>query len=378
MRNSLKKELALLCGVGSLLMLRRKAPVASVLAAAGAGLYVASLLNRKKIRGQSVLITGGSRGLGLALASEFLQLGARVSILARQADELDRARKLLLAQFPQAQLHLVSADVTDSASLKEAIARVVQQWQGLDIIVNNAGAISVGPFETMNRQDYAAQMDLHFFSVLESTLAILPIFQNQGHGHIVNICSLGGKVAVPHMLPYDTSKFALAGFSQGLNAELAHAGIQVTTVYPTVMRTGSPIQAVFKGDHEKEFAWFVGADVFPGISLSPVKVARDIIAAIQDGKSELIPSFAGKARIAAGALFPELFASSMSFLAGLLPKGLSTKRQTGAQSRRLFEQTPAFDYLKKREHQAEILYNQNSSSNPEFNMGIWNEGDSRA
>jgi hypothetical protein len=173
------------------------------------------------------------------------------------------------------------------------------------------------------------------------------------------------------MLPYDTSKFALAGFSQGLNAELAQENIQVTTVYPTVMRTGSPIQAVFKGDHEKEFAWFVATDVFPGLSRSPAKVAREVIAAIQDGTAEVIPSFAGKVRIAVGALLPELAASSMSFIARLLPKGLSTRRQTGAQSREILERNPWFQPLKKREHEAEILYNQHPSQDPDFNMGIY-------
>jgi short-subunit dehydrogenase len=373
MRNGLKKELALLCGVGSLVMARRKSPVATALAATGLGLYVSSLLKRKEIRGRSVLITGGSRGLGMALAQELLRQGARVSILARKGEELDRARTLLLSQFPQADLHLVAADVTDQTSLRTAIFDVVERWQGLDILINNAGAITVGPFATMNRADFEAQMELHFFAIVESTFAILPVFRQQGHGHIVNICSLGGKVAVPHMLPYDSSKFALAGFSQGLAAELAAENIQVTTVYPAVMRTGSPIQAVFKGQHEKEFAWFAAADVFPGLSMSPTKAAQKIIAAIQDEKAELIPFLPGKIRVAAAAFLPEIVANGMKLIASLMPsaQGGSDVRRTGAQIRRFFDQSKWLRPLKDRERQAEIMYNQNPSENAEFNMGIW-------
>ena len=372
MRNGLKKELALMCGVGSLMMLRRKSPVAAVLAATAAGLYASSVLMRKEIRGRSVLITGGSRGLGMALAQELLRQGARVSILARQGDELDRARTMLLSQFPQAELHLVAADVTDRTSLQAAITSAVERWQGLDILVNNAGAITVGPFATMTREDFEAQMELHFFAILESTFAILPIFRRQRRGHIVNICSLGGKVAVPHMLPYDSSKFALAGFSQGLAAELAAENIQVTTVYPAVMRTGSPIQAVFKGQHEKEFAWFAAADVFPGISLSPVKAAQKIIAAIQDEKSELIPFLPGKIRVAAAAFFPELVANGMRFIASLLPsaEGASDARKTGAQIRQIFDESKWLQPLQGRERLAEKAFNQKPGSDAEFNMGL--------
>ncbi len=371
MKNSLKKELAILTGLGGYWLWRRKSPWAAALAIASSGLLASSLSRGKSLRGKSVLITGGSRGLGFALAQEFLRAGSHVTIIARQAEELHRARELLLKRFPDGYLQIIAADVTDKPSLDEAILTAVKQWNGLDILINNAGAITVGPFETMEREDFEAQLELHFFSVLESTLAALPVFKHQGFGHIVNICSLGGKVAVPHMLPYDTSKFALAGFSQGLNAELASENIQVTTVYPTVMRTGSPIQAVFKGHHEKEYAWFASADNFPGLSMSPNEVARQILEAVQMGKSELIPTISGKARIAMGALFPELTALTMQWIAGLLPKGKSHIRKTGAQSRRLFDYTFRFRPLSMREHAAEEKYNQEPSTNPTFNMGIW-------
>jgi short-subunit dehydrogenase len=370
-RNSLKKELAILGGIGSLLLWRRKTPMAAALAFASVGLLSSSMSKGKTLRGKSVLITGGSRGLGFALAQEFLRIGARVTIIARQAEELHRAQALLIKQFPDAQLQLLATDVTDKPSLDEAILSAVGQWQGLDILINNAGAITVGPFETMEREDFESQLELHFFSVLESTLAVLPVFRHQGHGHIVNICSLGGKVAVPHMLPYDTSKFALAGFSQGLNAELAVDNIQVTTVYPTVMSTGSPIQAVFKGNHEKEYAWFASADNFPGLSLSPVQAAVQIIDAIRTGKSELVPSIAGKARIAMGALFPELTAMTMRWIARMLPTGKSHIRKTGAQSRRIFDYSFWSRPLRNREKAAEALYNQEPSTNPAFNLGLW-------
>ncbi len=371
MNAGLKKELALLCGIGALATMRRKTPLSMLMGAVGGGLYLASLSKHSSVRGKSVLITGGSRGLGFALAQELLSKGARVTILARQHEELHRAHSLLRSEFPNGELQLLAADVTDASSLNKALQEAIENWNGLDIIINNAGAISVGPFASMERADFEAQMNLHLFAVIDATLAILPQFRKQGRGHIVNICSLGGRVAVPHMLPYDTSKFALAGFSQGLTSELKSENILVTTVYPTVMRTGSPIQAVFKGDHEKEFAWFASIDNMPGISLEASSAAQQIVESIENEDTELVPSVIAKARLTLGTLFPEIINAAMAFVTSLLPKGESFVRQTGAQSRRTFDRSLWSRGLSHREQESEKKFNQAPSQNPEYNMGIW-------
>ena len=113
--------------------------------------------------------------------------------------------------------------------------------------MNNAGIILVGPLESQSLASYRQAMDVNFFGALHTTLAVLPQMLARGEGAIVNIASIGGKVAFPYLLPYVASKFAMTGWSQGLRAELAGKGIRVTTVSPGIMRTGSHIQARFSG-----------------------------------------------------------------------------------------------------------------------------------
>jgi NAD(P)-dependent dehydrogenase (short-subunit alcohol dehydrogenase family) len=317
-----------------------------------------------------VLITGGSRGLGLALALEFAREKAKVAILARSAKELDRASAQIQKAVPGADLLVYSCDVTDADALGRTIEEAAQAQGGLDVLVNNAGAITIGPFDSMEREDFKAQMDLHFFAVLNACKLALPHLRRRGGARIVNICSMGGKMAVPHMLPYDSSKFALAGFSQGLRAELAGEGISVTTIYPAVMRTGSPIQAVFKGDHEKEFAWFASTDVMPGLSLAADKAARAIVGAARARATELVPSIPAKAGDVFAAIFPEIFSALMALVAGRLPKGESNSHRTGADSRRLFDRSVFFWPLRLRARKAESAWNQKPGHDGRRNMGL--------
>ncbi|MBC7396799.1 MAG: SDR family oxidoreductase, partial [Bdellovibrionales bacterium] len=245
MNKGLRNEVITLLGIGAVAALALRKPRAmGVMGLGAAVLAVTAAQKDVSFRQKNVVITGGSRGLGLALAQELVKEGARVALIARDAQELERARHNLLFHRPNAKILTVTGDVTKKEDMAKAISEVVSQWGGIDLLINNAGAILVGPFDSLTRQDFQAQLELHLFAVMQSVQLVLPHFRKQKAGRIINICSMGGKVAVPHMLPYDTSKFALAGFSQGLAAELRQEGITVTTVYPTLMNTGSPIQAV--------------------------------------------------------------------------------------------------------------------------------------
>src|SRR5262249_29078614 len=143
--------------------------------------------------------------------------------------------------------------------------------------VNNAGIIQVGPMETMTLADYQEAMRVHYWGPLYTALAVLPQMKQRRAGRIVNITSIGGKVAVPHLLPYVGSKFALVGLSEGLRAELMKDGILVTTVVPGLMRTGSPRNAFFKGQNEAEYAWFKIGDSIPVLTTSAERAARRIV-----------------------------------------------------------------------------------------------------
>lgn len=370
MRKSLKKELSLVCGIGAFVCgLVRLRKSAALLSGLSAGLLFAPT-EVFEWEGKSALITGGSRGLGLAIARAMINKGVKVTLVARKPEELENAREMLLGEFPEAQICTVICDVTKKEDLQKAIDDALEAFGMVDVVVNNAGAITVGPFESMTVSDFEAQMKLHLYAVVQSTQLVLPHFRERGGGRIINICSLGGRVAVPHMSAYDASKFALAGFSQGVASELARQNIIVTTVYPTLMKTGSAIQAVFKGDHEKEFAWFESVDNLPGISMSAATVAKKILNASANGDSELIPSIFGRARILGSALLPELMNATMVFLANRLPKGQSGVRQTGHQSRSLFDRLLLTRPLKSVARKAEKENNQMASTDAEFNLGV--------
>lgn len=370
MKKQVKKELLWLCGLGALALYATKNKKAAALALAAGGLFSLQKTESDSFVGHSVLITGGSRGLGLALAKQLVQEGAFVTLLARDRDELEKARSIL-EKIEAGHAYIIVCDVTDSKKLSAAINQAAKKFGGLDMLINNAGAITVGPWESMEQADFEAQMRLHVYAPINAIRSALPYLRESGSGkRIVNICSMGGRVAVPHMLPYDTSKFALSGFSQGVAAELAGEGISVSTIYPSLMRTGSAIQAVFKGDHEREFAWFQAGDVLPGVTLSAQTAAAKIIQAARERRWELMPTGLGKLRMVAASFFPEIVGRTMAIAASFLPKGQSKEYKTGAQSRTLFDQSLLTAPLVQRAHDAEEENNQEPKTDPRFNMSL--------
>src|SRR5262245_53489047 len=233
------------------------------------------------LRGITVLITGGSRGLGFLLAREFARAGAHVAICARDEDTLTRAQDELGAQGILALA--IPCDVTDRKQVETLVQAVRSRFRRIDVVVNNAGMIAVGPLEVMTLEDFEAAMRLHFWAPLYTTLAMLPELRQRGEGRIVNIASIGGKINVPHLLPYSASKFALVGLSEGLRAELAREGIQVSTICPGLMRTGSPRHALFKGRHRAEYAWFSISDSLPFTSITAEQAAAEIVDTLRGG-----------------------------------------------------------------------------------------------
>ena len=284
------------------------------------------------VRGKTVLITGGSRGLGFVLASVFARAGAQVAICARDRATLQRARTKLTAQGIQ--VLAIPGDVT-SREERGAIVKAVHTHYGpIDVLINNAGTIAVGPMEVMTQADYEEAMNLHFWAPLHMTLAALPDMRQRGGGRIVNIASIGGKISVPHLLPYSASKFALVGLSEGLRSELAKDGICVTTVSPGLMRTGSPRNAAVKGQFRKEYAWFSISDSLPGLSISAERAAYQILAATQRGDANLTLSLPAKLAVQFHTLFPELTARMLASANRLLPGAGSkdTERHLGRHS----------------------------------------------
>jgi NAD(P)-dependent dehydrogenase (short-subunit alcohol dehydrogenase family) len=284
------------------------------------------------LRGKTVLITGGSRGLGLALARELAARGARLAICGRDQESLARARTSLARAG--AEVVALPCDVTDRNSVQQLVDEVQRKLGPVDILINNAGVIEVGPAETMSPADYEQALATNFWGMLYPTLAVLPEMRRRRSGRIVNITSIGGKLGIPHLLPYSASKFAAVGFSQGLRAEVAGQGIKVVTVVPGLMRTGSPRNAIFRGQHRAEYAWFSISDSLPGLSISAERAAKRIVEACRRGDAEVLFPIVTRVAAVANALAPGLTADMLGLVDRLLPGpgDHGRRRRTGAES----------------------------------------------
>lgn len=301
----------------------------SAAAGAVAGAAVWRARTRIDLHGQVVLITGGSRGLGLAMAREFAARGCNLILCARNAAELDRASRDLAGGIGK--VMTLPCDVTNEGHVREVLAQALREFHRIDILVNNAGTISVGPIHTMTVADFEQAMDVMFWGMVYPTLALLPHFRERGRGRIVNITSIGGKVSVPHLVPYSCAKFAAVAFSEGLGAELSGTGVKVVTIAPGLMRTGSFVNAFFKGAEQGEAAWFSASASLPGVSMSAARAARQIVAATEQGRSERILSMPANLMARFHGLLPEMAVPLLGLVNRLLPHG-SQATELGRQS----------------------------------------------
>ena len=289
-------------------------------------------LREYDLKDKTVLITGGSRGLGLVMAREFARHGARLALCARDVEELEHAR-LDLERFG-AEVMVVRCDVRNKQEVNDMVAAVNARFGNVDVLVNNAGVIQVGPLEVMTQEDFEQAMQAHFWAPLNTIMAVLPSMRQRKAGRIVNITSIGGKVAVPHLVPYSASKFALVGLSKGLRAELMKDGISVTTICPGLMRTGSPRNAEFKGQHRFEYAWFSISDALPLLTVSAENAARQIVRACKRGQAELVISIPAKIAVLFESLFPEAMYQILGLVNQVLPApgGIGTQTAKGKES----------------------------------------------
>ena len=295
-----------------------------VAAGLGAAALAATLwANRRgsyELSGRVVLVTGGSRGLGLVLARQAVTEGARVAICARDAAELERARQDLLAcGGTESTVLALARDLTDANKVRTMVSEVERRLGPVDVLINNAGIITAGPLDNLELRDFEDSMDTHFWAPLHAMQAVLPSMRRRGEGRIVNVSSLGGKVAIPHMAPYSASKFALVGLSEGFRAELRQEGIRVTTVCPGLLRTGSAGHAEVKGQHKKEFAWFSIADALPGFSINVEQAARQIWNATRRGDGEIILSIPAKLLATFHGILPGVTTDLLSWMNRALP-----------------------------------------------------------
>ena len=191
---------------------------------------------------KTVLITGASRGIGLETALYFYERGWNVVATMRRPQE----RKTLLHEkgLPD----LVNLDVTDNSSIQNAVQYALDKYGRLDVLVNNAGYALYGPFESLPAEKVERQFDTNLFGLMAVTRAVLPVFRRQGGGTIVNVASMAGRVSFPLYSAYNSSKFAVEGFTESVQYELRPLNIHVKLVEPGVIRTDFYSSSMDQGD----------------------------------------------------------------------------------------------------------------------------------
>jgi NAD(P)-dependent dehydrogenase (short-subunit alcohol dehydrogenase family) len=320
-------------------MSARKIWTPALLAGLGAGLAAALVAQRRRrmdFRGKVVVITGGSRGLGLVLARRLGAEGARLFLLARDPQTLETARRDLAGRgYP---VTAIPCDIGQRDQVEAAIRQVVAEAGRLDVLINTAGLVQVGPLEHMRVEDFEDAMRVHFWGPLYASLVAWPVMRRQGGGRIVNVSSIGGQVAVPHLAPYIASKHALEGLSDALRAEMARDGILVSTICPGLMRTGSPVNGAFKGQAAKEYAWFSILDALPLFSMDADRAARQIVQAARYGLPKRTLTLQARLLALFNTVFPNLMAVLTAWANRLLPAPIGP---TGDQPRRGYESIPA-------------------------------------
>ena len=295
----------------------------AIAGAFGAALGVREAVLRARevdLHGKVALVTGGSRGLGLAMARELADEGCRLVICARDEAELERAGAELEARG--AQVLAVRCDVADRDDVERMVDAARAEFGRVDVLICNAGVIQVGQLHSMELEDFRQAMDIMFWGVLHPILAVLPEMRRRREGRIAIVSSIGGKISVPYLLPYNAAKFAAVGLAEGLRAELADDGIVVTNIVPGLMRTGSYLNAYFSGDREgraKAFQVFAPLSSLPVLSVSGERAARAYVRAIRRGLGEYIypPQYGIVARL--HGLAPATTAWAMGMADRLLP-----------------------------------------------------------
>jgi NAD(P)-dependent dehydrogenase (short-subunit alcohol dehydrogenase family) len=293
------------------------------------------MLPSYSLEGKVVLITGGSRGLGLVLARELATHGARLVVASRDAEELERAHDDLTGRG--ADVLAFPCNITEREPIRQLVRTAIDWFGRIDVLVNDAGIIQVGPWATMRDHDFARALATHFWGPLWLTRAVASEMRRTGGGRIVNISSIGGLVGVPHLAPYCASKFALTGIGEVLRAELAKDGVVVVNVCPGLMRTGSALHALFKGNHEAEHAWFATGAALPLITTSAPRAARRIVRAIRRGEARVVLGWPAKLLWFAHAVAPGLVAATFELVNRALPTArdavLPGEAKTGADVR---------------------------------------------
>ena len=259
-----------------------------------------------KLQGKTVVITGASAGIGRHMVRECAKQGAStLIIIARSEDKLERLKAEVLMQYDDIQVDIFSLDMGDIAALQETFEKIKWNYSTVDVLINNAGFGVFALFEEANFEDMKKMFDVNVLGMMAATRMLLPKMRQQGHGHIINVASIAGKLATPKSSVYSASKAAVLGFTNGLRMEVAPHGIRVTAVNPGPIKTNFFKTADPEGNYVKNVARWM---------LTPEDVAAKVVAAIGKRKREINLPFV----MSAGAKLYQLFPRTVDKIAGRL------------------------------------------------------------
>jgi NAD(P)-dependent dehydrogenase (short-subunit alcohol dehydrogenase family) len=187
------------------------------------------------IKNKVALVTGSSSGMGFATAITMARAGIHTYASMRNLKKSKTITELASAE--KLPLQVVQLDVNDKKSIKEIITKIVTEKERIDVLVNNAGYGLFGSLEDVSIEEMKAQFETNFFGVIRVTQLVLPIMRKQKSGTIVNVSSVGGRIALPILSAYQSTKFALEGLSESMSYELEPFGIKVVIIEPGAIRT---------------------------------------------------------------------------------------------------------------------------------------------
>ncbi|MFH8570070.1 SDR family NAD(P)-dependent oxidoreductase [Streptomyces sp. NPDC017993] len=293
-----------------------------------------------RIEGLTAVVTGGSRGLGLLMGRQLARRGCDVVLLARDEPELARAVGQLKNTVGGSVRGAV-CDVRDRAAVQEEFERIAGRHGGIDIVIANAGIIQVGPADALGRDGFEESLDSIFRGALNTALEALPYLRrSDAGGRLGLIGSIGGLIAVPHLLPYSCAKAAVAALAEGLHAEESAHGVTVTGVHPGLMRTGSHLHAYFGGDKRREYAWFSALAGAPVLSMDAERAAERIVSGLQRRRTRIVLTPAARLGAVMHGVAPVTTTRLMSVMVRALPSGGGRGTDEGA-TVEAFGQPPA-------------------------------------
>jgi NAD(P)-dependent dehydrogenase (short-subunit alcohol dehydrogenase family) len=298
----------------------RQSTIFSLAGVAAAAVFASMLSRRARrldLRGRVAVVTGGGRGLGLAITRELLARGCRVAICSRDGAVIERSVTALRARGFE--VFGMACDASSPEQVQRFVQAVLERYGKIDLLVNNAGQCFVGPAAELSPSDMEKALRNIFWVQYHPTLAVLPHMRSRLFGRIANVTSFGGIVPVPHQSAYVAGKYAATGWSRTLATELRKDGVLVSTITPPPLRDGAPLYVHFNGDVEGEFKWFTWALTSHLTSATAEATARVVVDALAHGDRERAVTFSSWLFSRAYGLAPNLVSRVLARIDRAMP-----------------------------------------------------------